>query len=276
LLLLALGILLAGRSDLAALQRLRATLLDWVAPLAEAVSRPIETGRAAVAEIGDYLALKLTVDQLRAENLELKGWEDRARQLEAENQALRSLLLVPADMSTHYVTARVVADASSGYVRGVIVLAGSASGVAKGQAAIAQAGLAGRVLEVGKRASRVLLLTDINSRVPVMVERTRDQVVLAGNNTDQPEIRYLTRGADIKVGDRLVTSGAGGAFPPGLPVGEVVSVGESGVAVSTFADLGRLEFVKLVNYGLPGVLAEEFALAPGAQTDSPSSQQQTR
>jgi rod shape-determining protein MreC len=119
------------------------------------------------------------------------------------------------------------------------------------------------VLEVGQRASRVLLLTDINSRVPVLIERTRDQAVLAGNNTDQPEIRYLTRDADIKVGDRIVTSGAGGAFPPGLPVGEVVGLGEGEVSVATFADLDRLEFVRLVNYGLSGMLADDLG-EPGA------------
>ena len=257
----AVTILLAGRSDLALFNKMRALLLDAVAPVASVVSRPVEAGRDLMNDVGDYLALKSSVDRLRAENLELKGWQDRARQLEAENGALRSLLKIPADLPVRSVTARVVADASSGFVRGVIVLAGAGEGLAKGQAAMTEAGLAGRVLEVGKRASRVLLLTDINSRVPVLIERTRDQAVLAGNNTDMPEVRYLTRDADIKVGDRVITSGAGGAFPPGLPVGAVVSLGDGMVAVATFADLDRLEFVRLVNYGLPGVLREDLGEA---------------
>lgn len=255
---LSIAVLLAGRSDLFIVGKLRAWLIDTVAPVAFAVSRPIEAGRHLVNEAGVYLSLKSTVDRLRAENTALMAWQDRARTLDTENQALRALLNMPADFPTRMVSARVIADTSAGFVRGVIVLAGARDGLAKGQAAMTDSGLAGRVLEVGQRASRVMLLTDINSRVPVLVERTRDQAVLAGNNTDQPEIRYLARDADVKIGDRVVTSGTGGAFPPGLPVGEVVGLDEGGIVVATFADLPRLEFLKLVDFGLPGVLMDEL------------------
>jgi rod shape-determining protein MreC len=140
---LAMAILLAGRSDLALFSRMRGLLLDALAPVAFAVSRPVEAGRDLARDFGDYLALKANVDRLRAENMQLQGWQDRARQLEAENTALRSLLKVPADLPARSVTARVVADASSGFMRGVIVLAGSDVGLAKGQAAMTEAGSPG-------------------------------------------------------------------------------------------------------------------------------------
>jgi rod shape-determining protein MreC len=142
--------------------------------------------------------------------------------------------------------------------------------VVKGQAAITGAGLVGRVLEVGKRASRVLLLTDISARVPVVVERTRDQAVLAGNNSDNPELRYLPRDVDIKVGDRIVTSGVGGNFPAGLPVGEVMRVASGRILVQLYAQLDRMEYLRLVNYSLPGILFEDLGVDTSKAGNAPS------
>jgi rod shape-determining protein MreC len=154
----------------------------------------------------------------------------------------------------------VIADTSSSYVRSLIVLAGAGDGVVKGQAAITGAGLAGRVLEVGQRASRILLLTDISARIPVIVERTRDQAVLAGNNSENPELQFLPRDVDIKVGDRIVTSGVGGNFPAGLPVGEVVRATDGRIYVQLYAQLDRMEYLRLVNYSLPGILMQDLGV----------------
>jgi rod shape-determining protein MreC len=142
----------------------------------------------------------------------------------------------------------------------LIVLGGSRAGVAKGQAAVTGAGLAGRVLEVGERSARILLITDINARVPVVAERSRDQAVLAGRNSDLPEILYLSRDSDVKVGDRLVTSGQGGVFPAGLPVGEVISVTGGHVQVRPYVDFSRLENIRLIDYSLPGILLNDLGV----------------
>ncbi len=159
-----------------------------------------------------------------------------------------------------FISAPVVADASSGFVRGVIALAGQQHGVRKGQAAMVGNGMVGRVQDVGNRVSRVMLLTDINSRLPVLIERTRDQAILAGNNSERPEVSYLSRDADVKIGDHVVTSGVGGAFPAGLPVGEVADISDGKVYVQPFADLGRLEFIRMVDYDLPGVLQDDLGI----------------
>jgi rod shape-determining protein MreC len=123
------------------------------------------------------------------------------------------------------------------------------------------------VLEVGKRASRVLLLTDISARVPVVIERTRDQAVLAGNNSDNPELQYLPRDVDIKVGDRIVTSGVGGNFPVGLPVGEVTRVADGHILVQLYAQLDRMEYIRLVDYSLPGILMQDLGIDTSQATD---------
>ena len=132
---------------------------------------------------------------------------------------------------------------------------GEREGVARGQAAVTGSGLAGRVAQVGQRASRVLLVTDMNSRIPVLVGEARERAVLAGDNTGQPHLVYLGRQARLTPGERVVTSGHGGVFPPGLPIGTVASLEEGVVRVQPFVDWSAMEYLRLANYELPGILS---------------------
>jgi rod shape-determining protein MreC len=267
----AFGVLLIGKADTVMLSRLRVWVADSVGPLIHAVSTPIETARDTASDVQSYFSLKQQVEILVRESQTLRDWEQQARNLKSENESLRALLKMTPSPRATFISAPVIADASSGFVRGVIALAGRENGVSKGQAAMVGNGMVGRVQDVGDRVSRVMLLTDINSRLPILIERTRDQAVLAGNNSDQPAINYLPRDADIKVGDHVVTSGVGGAFPPGLPVGEVAEIVEGKIYVRPFADLARLEFIRMVDYGLPGVLSEDLGVDAGkAQAPRPA------
>ena len=260
----AFGVLLIGKADTVMLSRLRIWVADSVGPLIHVVSAPVETARDTASDVQSYFSLKQQVETLTRENQALQDYEQQARNLKAENESLRTLLKMTPSPRVTFISAPVIADASSGFVRGVIALAGRDNGVVKGQAAMVGNGLVGRVQDVGDRVSRVMLLTDINSRLPILIERTRDQAVLSGNNSDLPDINYLPRDADIKVGDRVVTSGVGGAFPPGLPVGEVADIANGKVYVQPFADLGRLEFIRMVDYGLPGVLKDDLGVEIGS------------
>jgi len=106
------------------------------------------------------------------------------------------------------------------------------------------------VSEVGSRAARVLLVTDLNSRVPVIVEGSQQRALLTGDNSERPCLRYLDAGAEIKVGDRVVTSGQGGVFPPGLPVGVVASLDGESPRLEPYVELSRVEYLRIVDYGL--------------------------
>src|SRR3546814_99565 len=161
--------------------------------------------------------------------------------------------MVP-DPAIDYVTARVVGDPGGAFVRTVLINAGERNGVEKGQAAITGDGLAGRVAEVGQRSARILLLTDINSRVPVEAGTARDRAVLAGDNSNAPELLYLGPTAKLQVGDRVTTSGHGGVFPPGLPIGVVSAVGEKGVRVRPFVDWAHMEVLRIVDYEMTGII----------------------
>ena len=114
----------------------------------------------------------------------------------------------------------------------------------------------GRVTEVGDRAARILLLTDLNSRVPVAFDGSRERAVLAGDNSDRPRLLYLPEQSAVKIGERIVSSGNGGIFPPGLPIGIVSAIEDGIVRVEPYAELSRLDYLRIVNYGLSGVLPQ--------------------
>ena len=117
---------------------------------------------------------------LRQRNERLAHWQTVARQLEAENQAMRKMLDMAPEAGIGFVTARVIGDQGGAFVRSVLVNAGTSQGAARGQAAVTGEGLAGRVAEAGGRSARVLLITDMNSRIPILVGGARDRAVLAG------------------------------------------------------------------------------------------------
>lgn len=250
----AFALMLLGKADIVAMERLRTLVTDAVAPVLDAVSRPV----ASVDQVVDQLtALSAVYDEntkLRAENSRLLEWQAVARNLSSENQRLKSLLNFAPGAEPSFVTARVIADSGGAFVHSVLLRAGSRDRVAKGQAVITGEGLVGRVQEVGVRSSRVLLITDLNSRIPVVVESTRARAILAGDNTDRPELINMAPGVTLNVGDRIVTSGHGGAFPPGIPVGMVARVSEAGVTIKPYVLRDRLEYVRAVDYGLQGIL----------------------
>ena len=259
-----LALMVLGKSESPIVERARLTVTDAVTPIMNGLSRPLASIREAYDNAREFLDLREENAALREQQARLVQWQSVARQLEAENRALRDLLKFAPDRAASFVTARVVADNGGAFVRSVLVAAGSRDGLRKGDAAVTGEGLVGRVAEVGERSARVLLLTDINSRIPVVIERSRDQGILAGDNSDNPRLLYLSHGSQLVPGDRVVTSAAGGAFPPGLPVGVVKSTDTGGAVVELFVDWDHMEYLRLLDYRLTGVLQGDSAEPAGA------------
>ncbi|MGH6719050.1 MAG: rod shape-determining protein MreC, partial [Alphaproteobacteria bacterium] len=200
--------------------------------------------------------------RLRDENASLLQWRDTARRLAGENEDLRAFARVVPDARSSFVTARVVATSGGTFVHTLLIGAGAEQGVETGQAVIAPEGLVGRIVEVGNHTARVLLLTDLNSRVPVRLESSRDRAILAGDNSRRLRLQFLPEQAVVAVDDRVVTSGEGGLIPPGLPAG-VVTDWTGGVAlVRPLVDAQRLEFVTVLDYTVPGALPETREAGP--------------
>lgn len=254
LILAALTLIAVGRVETAFMERLRANVTDVVTPIIDLVSRPIVATRTLFEEISSLVLIREENQRLHAEVASLQQLNLTLERLATENDSLRSLMNFVPDAPISYVTARTIADSGSAFVRSVLVNAGERDGVKRGDPVINGEGVVGRIAQLGKHSSRAILMTDWNSRIPVLVESSREKAILAGDNTNRPRLLYLPEGAVTAPGDRIVTSGHGGVFPPGLPIGTVGSVGEEGVRVQPFVTWNRLELVRIVNYGLKGVL----------------------
>ena len=251
----AVALMLLSRSDSILIERARTAVADTVAPILEFAARPLATLDQMGEQARQMVLLAEENAILREQNERLAQWQIVAQRLEGENQSLQKMLNLTPEPRVSFVTARVIGDQGGAFVRSVLINAGSRHGAARGQAAVTGHGLAGRVAETGSRSSRVLLITDMNSRIPILVGAARERAVLAGDNTAQPALEHLRPRVEIQVGDRVVTSGHGGVFPSGLPIGQVVSVGEDGVRVQPFVDWGHMEYLRLIDYELPGILS---------------------
>ncbi|MFN3075778.1 MAG: rod shape-determining protein MreC [Alphaproteobacteria bacterium] len=252
----AFGLMLVGRADTLMVEHLRGAVVDAFAPILDLVSRPAATVAELVASVRDLVAMRAENARLREENERLSQWQAAARQLEAENDSLRSLLHFVPSPQASFISARVIAEVHDAFVRDLLINAGERDGVRKGQAVMTGVGLVGRVDEVGTRAARILLITDLNSRIPVVIEPSRARAILVGNGAELPRLMFLAGdAARISPGDRVVTAEDANAFPPDLGVGVVARVVEGkGMYVQPFVDATQVEYVRLVDYGLTGIL----------------------
>ena len=264
LVLLSMMFIVLGKADLLLFDRLRIVVADAASPVLQAVAQPLATVASGVRQVEGLFDLYHENQRLREENARLLEWQEVARRLQAENQDLRSLTKFTPEGGARYITAQVIANSGGAFARNVLVSAGTRDGVDRGQAAVTGDGLVGRVAEVGERSARILLLTDLNSRIPVQLAQSGERAVMAGDNSGEPRLIYLPLNASVKPGDRIVTAGAGGVFPPGLPVGVVASVEGGLVRVEPFAELSRLDYVRIVDFGLGGVLPQSAVPLPRA------------
>ena len=251
LLLAAAAVMVLGRADPPLVERLRLQVTDAVVPILDVLSRPVDGLTRAAERIQSWAWLAEENTRLKAEREQLLQWQAVARRLEAENASLRALLDYVPDPAMRSTAARVVANSTSAFAHSVVVNAGSNDGVAKGQMAVTGEGLAGRVVAVSPRAALIVLVTDLNSRVPVFVGPSRVMAVLAGDNSERPKLTHRVGEGVIEPGDIVVTSGLAGALPPGQPIGIVDDAQGTVIRVRPFVDRSRLEFVRLVAYEVP-------------------------
>lgn len=244
----AVGLMLLGKFDAVVMDSVRSRVTDAVTPILDGMSRPAATVSDMVDEVRSLGDLRAENAALREENDALLQYRAIAHSLLEENRQLSGLLnYVPAAPHT-FVTARVVGDNTGAFVRSLAMNMGRLNGIRDGLAAMGADGLVGRTVQTGDRSGRILLITDLNARIPVVLEHQRWRAVLGGDNTSQPALLHLVPEAQVHVGDRVITSGHGGMFPPGLPVGRVASVADGVLRVEPFEDLSRLEFVRIYDF----------------------------
>ena len=205
----------------------------------------------------DYVFAGSQNRQLREDVNNLRLWQDKAIAAENENQRLRAVLGLKTDPPIPMVTAHVIADSRGPFADTRLADAGRGQGVTPGNPVMSERGLVGRVIGVGHDVSRILMLTDIASRTPVLIDRTNARAILSGDGGPNPKLAYM-RGQDpVKVGDRVLTSGDGGVFPRGLPIGVAVQGLDGAWRVRLDSDSSPIDFVRILLFTDFSQIAEQ-------------------
>lgn len=271
LVILSFALMLLSKAESGGIERVRLAIVDAAAPVLLVLSQPVQAAGEAVDNVENFFHVYDENQRLREENSRLVQWVQEARRLGVENATLRAQLEYVPDKRSQFVTARVIADTGGAYFHSLLINAGARQFIRRGQAVIWQGGLIGRIVEVGEHSSRVLLMTDLNSRIPVVVESTGDRAIVRGDNSPRPQLVFLPENSPISPGDRIVTSGHGGVYPPGLAVGAVAEVTDTVVTVEPFVDWSRLNQAIILDYGVEGILPAPEQ-EPAAPRHTPSAQ----
>lgn len=272
-------LLVLSRIGHGAIADARDGLVDLSAPLLEVASLPAIEARRAMDRVELYLSAFDEVDRLKKENEELKQWEWRTKLLERKVAHLRSLLNAVEEPALVYATGRVIADARGPFVRSALINVGRHDGLRIGYAVINGDGLVGRTVDAGDSVARVLLLNDLNSRIPVLVGPAGVRGLASGDNSAELQLDFIPEGAVLYPGDEVYTSGSDGVLPRGLRVG-VVTGTPGAYKVRPYAELNSLDAVSVLFFDAPALTRADppavrsigaLSAAPAASGDQTTS-----
>lgn len=256
-----------GTVENTAQQATQTAVDNVVAPVGDVVAQPGRWISGGFSWLGSYFDAAGENRRLKKELQDARRVEDRATALALENARLRTMLNVRTEPAMPMVTARVVFDGRGPFRRAQLANAGTDKGVAIGYPVISERGVIGRVIGVSSNASRILLLKDVSSRTPVMIARSNARAILTGDGGDNPRLDNL-RGPDpVKPGDRVLTSGDGGVYPRGLPVGRAVKGLDGKWRVALDSDATALDWVRIIQFKDFSQLADDKALNSGVMPD---------
>lgn len=216
------------------------------APVTGVLATPVSWIGAGIDGVKGYFFAVSENRRLKAELREAQQWKTVAIALRDTNDRYKALLGLKTEPPIPMVAARTVSDARGPFANSRLANAGREAGVKTGNPVMSEAGLVGRVIGTTNGASRILLLTDIASRTPVMVDRTNARAILTGDGGPNPKLDYLRGKAPVKDGDRILTSGDGGVLPRGLPVGTAVKGLDGRWRVVLASDAAPIDYVRIL------------------------------
>ncbi|MEO1790490.1 MAG: rod shape-determining protein MreC [Pseudomonadota bacterium] len=240
------ALFLLWRIDSPRAERFRAMLVDRFVPSMDWALVPVTNAVDMVGDFQSYARIREQNQELRRELQQMRAWREAALQLEQENAKLLDLNKVRLDPKLTFVTGVVLADSGSPFRQSVLLNVGARDGIQDGWATTDGLGLVGRISGVGQTTSRVILLTDPGSRIPVTIQPTGQRGILAGDNSALPPVDFIEDTEQVRPGDRVVSSGDGGVFPAGLLVGQLVAGPDDRLRVRLAADYERLEFLRVL------------------------------
>lgn len=229
-------------------------------PVGGVFAAPVRLAGAARDYVGGYFFAIGENRRLKAEIAELRGWRDEAIAQKNINGRYEALLGLRTEPPVPMATGRAISESRGPFSNAKLIDVGSAKGVRIGNPVVTEHGLVGRITGVTGGVSRVVLLTDVASRTPVMIERTDARAMLTGDGGDSPRLEFIRGSGSIKAGDRILSSGDGGGLPRGLPIGVAAKGVDGAWRVKLFSDHGAIDYVRVLLFQSFGQLVSPNAL----------------
>lgn len=229
-------------------EKSRNMVLDATVPVINLFSKPAETISGAVQNIRDLASIREENAYLKEQNRLLNRWQSVAYKALTENESLRKLAKYSENSSSFFISSRIVSETGGPFSHSGIISTGSNQGVETGMAVVSEAGLVGRVSTVASSSAKIMMLTDLNSRIPVVSSETGEKFIASGTNSQNLDLLYTPEHSNLKAGDKILTSGDGGQIPAGIIVGTTYlkETGELGIAPDV--EFNKLSFVGVVNF----------------------------
>ncbi len=249
LFIIALLLILIHKIDLGLISGISKGIFYITSPLIHVVTLPAEGLSYSYKKASDIFNVYKENERLQQENDELFLLKDRLKALTAENLLLKDLLHHADLPQTQSYTARVIAENGSAFANSLILYLGKhAPYIKSGYAVVNSAGMIGRIDIVSGKYARVSLITDINSNIPVVSQKSRDRGILVGNNTQELKLIFTPLLAELHKDDILVTSGVGGGLPPDLPIARIYNTNADTITALPLFTPSQLEIVKIIAY----------------------------
>jgi rod shape-determining protein MreC len=253
---LAVVLVLLGKAQSGLLDKARVHVTDMLAPVLEKVRAPVAGFDRWMGSVSEIFSVYQQNLKLKEENARLRQWRNVAIVLQGRVGRYQTLLHAVPDPQMNAVLARVIGRANRPFLQTMILDAGREHHALPGQAVVDARGMIGRIYLTGSRTSWVILLTDLNSRIPVTISASAGnsgniQGMMTGDNSAYPTIDMVSHTVTLHDGDQVTSSGDGGLLPSGLPIGTVVSDGSGGWRVALLADAGASQDVEILNFAKP-------------------------
>ena len=226
------------------LNYLRSFVKDIIYRGSVIVSSPSKGIKTVSSEIGTHIKVHEKYIKVLEENKILKDKSSDLDFLILENTQLRNLINEQISSSSNLESARVMLDKQSPYLNSFIINIGTNRKLKNGMAVMDGKNFVGRLVDVNFFSSRVLLITDLNSKIPVIIEPSASHAILGGRGQELPILNYLPKNHNVQDGDKIYTSGKEGIFSPGIPIGEV-QIKEGITEVALFTNLDQITFVNI-------------------------------
>ena len=245
LILLSLSIFALDISKLKPIKILRSLLNDGVYRISAISSSPIKFSGTVKDFFITHIFVYKENRKLKTELEELKNKDFQTLYLQTANKRLQDIIQLEKKSAFTTIAAKVILDKNSPYLNSVIINRGSSSRIKLGMPVLSEGNLVGRVVEVNFLSARILLLNDLNSKIPVMISPKGSQAILSGRGEDKPKLEYLPEKFELSDKNLVFTSGKDGIFFEGIPVGNVIFE-DNKIKVKLFSDPNQVSFVNVI------------------------------